>query len=229
MFCILVAHIKELVAIMKNIILFIVLTLSTSIVFGQKKSSQDVIASLEIGYGYKTYNQTFQNNFNTLGDFKFNKPLQTIGLMLSGRFTYGASGHFTGHFSYNQNIPQPIVINDTNKCQVTGFNFGFGIGRDIFAKMENFDLILCGGINTGRLRLFNNEITRQKNPYFSPKISLQPRVKIKNISISLTVEYDYDVSKPTWRKTFFSNTDKTSIDRLNQTGLTTIVGIGYAL
>ena len=55
---------------MRNIILFIILIFFSSFAFGQKKN-EDKIASFEICYGYKTLNQNFQNNLNTIGNFEF--------------------------------------------------------------------------------------------------------------------------------------------------------------
>ena len=149
--------------------------------------------------------------------------------MYNGWLTIGARGHINGNLYYSQIIPQTILINNTNKCNVTGFNVGASFGRDLFGKTEKFDLMINFGFNSGRLRLYENELTRQKNPFFAPKIGLQPRVKMGKLVISLTIEYDYDISKSTWRKTFFANSNKINIDKLKQTGLTTFIGIGYAL
>ena len=165
---------------MKKRILVIILAFLSSFLFAQKKNA-DQIASIEICYGYKTLNQNFQNNLNTIGNFKFNKPLQTIGILLNSQLAYAARGHASGNVYCNQIIPQAIILNGINKCNVTGFNFGASLGRDLCRKVKNFDLMLNIGFNTGRLRLTGDELTRQKNPYFAPKIALQPIVKNRQV------------------------------------------------
>ena len=186
---------------MRKIILLSTFIFLSTTFFGQTKdtsSTDGEIASIEICYGYKTLNQNFQNNFNTTSNFKFKNPLQTIGVIYSSLLNVSRATVFYGAFYYNQIIPQAILINGANKCNVTGFIFGASFGRDLFDKSEKFDLTLTGGFNTGRLRLYGDELMRQKNPFFAPKIALQPKIRIKKIAISLTIEYDYDISKSTW-------------------------------
>lgn len=192
-------------------------------------AQKNTISSIEVCYGYKMLNQNFKNNFNTLGNFKLAAPLQTIGLSYNEELEVNVKGHFFGNFYYNQIIPQAVLVNGLYKCNVTGFTLGAAWSYDLFGKAKNFDLMLNAGFNTGRLRFYGDELTRQKNPYFAPKIGLQPKIRIKKIAISLTVEYDYDISKSTWRKTLFANSNKVNIDKLSQTGLTAFIGIGYAI
>jgi len=218
---------------MKRIIyLFAVLFLFLLTFYGQTKDTSSTggeISSIEICYGYKTLNQNFQNNFNTTNNFKFKNPLQTIGVIYSSLLNVSRGAVFHGTCYYNQIIPQAVLINGINKCNVTGFIFGASFGRDLFSKSEKFDLILSGGFNTGRLRFYGDELARQKNPFFAPKIAVQPKIRIKKIAISLTIEYDYDISKSTWQRTYFSNSNKIIIDKLHQTGLTTFIGVGYVI
>lgn len=179
-------------------------------------------------YGYRSSFQSFYNQLNTTNNFKFNKPLQTLGIGMSGEFNISRADNFNGHFIYSQIIPQTIHIKDTIKCKITGFIFSFAYGRTLLtAKSGIFNLGFYLGFNTGRLRMYGNELVRQKNPFFSPKIGLQPKIKLGHIDFTFIFEYEYDISKSDWKRTLFSNNDKVSLNNLRQTGITAQVGIGY--
>jgi hypothetical protein len=83
--------------------------------------------------------------------------------------------------------------------------------------------------STVSLRMYGNELVRQKNPFFSPKVGLQPKIKLGKIAVSLIIECEYDLSKSDWRRTLFSNNDKVYINNLRQTGITGQLAIGYVL
>ena len=192
----------------------------------------------EVNYGYKTLTNSFDHNFNTINNFTLGKPLQTIGVRVNVANIPNTTEDkktttktFFGNYDlyYNQIIPQPVYVNGIYKCNITGFVLGYGAGFDFFKKLKALHLIANFGLNTGRLRLYGNELTRQKNPFFAPKFGLQPRVIIGKLSISLTAEIDYDISKPEWRRTYFANTNKVNINTLLQTGFSTFFSVGYLI
>lgn len=215
----------------KKVIVLIIFIAFSNVLLAQaskkdtlKPRSQKATNTIALCYGYKMLDQNFYSNFNTLPNFSFGKPLQTIGVSMTEWWSVGARGARNNYLYYNQFIPQTIVVNN-NTCKITGFVFGFSMGADLLRKSKHFDLLLNGGFNTGRLRLYNNNLVKEKNPFFAPKISLQPRVCLNKLVISLTMEYDYDISKARWL--FTGGT--ANLNSLKQSGFTTFINIGYAL
>ena len=212
---------------MKTILLTILILISY-LVTAQKGSSASS-TSFDLYYGYRPSFQNFYNKLNTTSKFDLNQPLQIIGIGISGQFIVTRGNNFFGHFIYNQVIPKDIILNDTIKCKITGFNFSYGYGDAITSKTGLFSLYYYAGFNTGRLRTYGNELARQKNFYFSPKIGLQPKIKIKNIAISLIIECDYDITNANWKHNTFSSRNQTKINKFRQSGITGQLGIGYII
>lgn len=194
-----------------------------------KKHEHDLF--IDAYYGYRSYSQNFYNQLNTPGSIKLNGPLRVIGAGAGLHFsTLGSGGHgFSGveHVIYSQIIPQEIYIQDTLKGKITGGVFSLDFGKQLKSKIAILDYYI--GFNTGRLRIYDNELIRQKNLFFSPKIGIRPRIKYGKIALVAIVEYEYDISKTKWSKTFFATSNKAAISGLRQSGLTTEVGIGYAI
>jgi hypothetical protein len=61
----------------------------------------------------------------------------------------------------------------------------------------------------------------------SPKISIQPKVIIKRISISAMFEAEFDVSDPAWKKPIFERKDSYLLQPFHQTCYTGLISIGY--
>jgi hypothetical protein len=140
-----------------------------------------------------------------------------------------SSRTYYSHILYTQVIPQPLFINDTIKCKVTGGILNVAWGGFFRSQSKKFYFNYYVGFNTGRLRFYGDEIVRQKNPFFSPKLGIQPKISIGRFNISVLVEAEYDVSKTSWRRMTNSNKDKINIDKFRQTGITTLVGMSYRL
>lgn len=212
---------------MKTIVLLFLFFFSSYLI-AQKDSSVST-TSFDLYFGYRPSFQSFYNQINTTSKFDLNTPLQIVGIGISGQFIVTRGDNFFGHFIYNQVIPKDITLNDTIKCKITGFNFSYGYGDAITSKTGLFSLYYYAGFNLGRLRTYSDELARQKNFYFSPKIGIQPKIKIKNIAISLIVECDYDITNPNWKHNTFSSRDQTKITKLRQSGVTGQIGIGYII
>lgn len=185
--------------------------------------------SFDLYFGYRPSFQSFYNQLNTTNKFALDSPLQIVGIGISGQFVVTRGDNFFGHFIYNQVMPKDITINDSIKCKITGFNFSYGYGDAITSETGLLSLYYYAGFNTGRLRTYGNELAKQKNVYFSPKIGLQPKIKIENIAISLIIECDYDITNPNWKHTIFSGRDQTKINKLRQSGITGLISVGYIM
>jgi hypothetical protein len=183
--------------------------------------------SYDVYYGHRSYFQNFYNQLNTTKNIQFNKPIQTIGFGTSGRIIDDKNGNFYGHLIFNQVIPQSIIINNNINCKITGFVFSAAFGGG--PTYKKFSTYFYFGFNTGRLRMYGNELVRQKNAFFSPKIGLQPKIKFGKLALSLIFEYEYDVTNPNWKRTDFSNNNKINLTSFRQTGITAQLGVGYNL
>ena len=196
-----------------------------------KGSAQPLYGTNYILYGTRLPQNNFYNQINTLGKYNFGSPLQMIGIG-QGRYV-SFTGRYTSvwrivHYSYSQIIPQKIIISDTINCNVNGYVFSFSIAPfSLFKKSKFFSLHISYGFNSGRLRLSGNELVNQKNPFFSPMISIRPVVLIKKIKFTIRADYEYDISKPSWRRTYFTSKNKTDLDKFKQSGLTLFFGIGF--
>jgi hypothetical protein len=208
-------------------ITFLFIVLYTFTLTAQKK--HDAISSFDLYYGYRPQLHNFYNQLNTINDFNLGKPLQMIGIGSSGEYVYNMNGHFYGHLIYNQIIPQKLIVQDTLKGKITGFIFSFAYGGAITTKSEKFVLYYYLGLNTGRLRLYGANELNQKNPFLSPKIGIQPKIKLGNIALTFILDYEYDISSPNWRRTLFSSGNKVNLASLKQTGITGQFGIGYLM
>jgi hypothetical protein len=104
---------------------------------------------------------------------------------------------------------------------------GYGVGPSLSNPKKTINLNLYFGFNTGRSILAKNDFISQKNQFFSPKISLQPKFIIKRIAISLIVEAEYDISNPAWRQPKFERKGNYLLRPFNQTCITGLVSLGY--
>ncbi len=85
-----------------------------------------------------------------------------------------------------------------------GWHFGYDLGFDVFPKVRSIDLIVGLGFNTGRFKLTQQDqsgiVNVNTNPFFAPKITLEPRVVIKQLfCFSVRSEIMADVSSGSWR------------------------------
>jgi hypothetical protein len=192
------------------------------------------VVSLDLSAGYKSFDRSFQKQFNAIDNFSFSKPLQTVGLNFGGHFEdnqNGEEGHRESslYFSYSYILPQPVLLNDSVSCMVSGFSIGQAYGWDFLKENKNLDILLGLGANTGRTKFYRNNLARQQNFFFSPKVCLQPKIAIKKVVLTLTIEYEYDISNPNWKKAWFAKGEQIKLDRLRQNAFTTVFGIGYRL
>lgn len=178
-------------------------------------------------YGYRLQEQGFYDQLNTVKSIRLNSPLQLVGIRACDYLHQGKKMDILQNFSYTQVLPHTIQVQDTIKGKITGCVWGIGIGGLLISRHLNFHYYI--GFNAGRLRMHGNELIRQKNPFFSPKAGIQPWFKFGRMAITAIVEYEYDVSKTSWRRTWFANSNKVTVDRFRQTGLTAQLGVSFML
>jgi hypothetical protein len=119
--------------------------------------------SIDIYYGYRIYQNSFYNQLNTLNGAKTNEPPQIIGIGISGHNHLVGPWALQPIFAYYKIIPTKIYIEDTLNTKLSGFVFGFGLGKSLVTKNENLSISAYLGFNTGRTTLTKNEFISQKN------------------------------------------------------------------
>lgn len=193
--------------------------------------------SFDIIYGQKFYKNDFYNALNNQNNISLGGNPRFIGIQEAGTI-YLTKNHTWLRFNHYESfsailvkmIPVDIKINDSINAKLSGFNLGFPMfGYDFFPKQRAIDLILIVGANTGRLKLYNNDLIRSHNPYFSPKITIFPRITIKRFTISLLAEYEQDISKAGWKKMRFGKAGSFNVNGFDQTGYSFYFGIGYRI
>ena len=95
-------------------------------------------------------------------------------------------------------------------------------------RAKVFAISMNYGFNTGRLRLHGNEWARQKNPFFSPMLSMRMGITLfKKMVLTVRGDYEYDISSPNWRRTYFADKNKIDLEKYIQTGLTLFFCVGF--
>ncbi|MBI1836318.1 MAG: hypothetical protein HYR91_03535 [Flavobacteriia bacterium] len=198
---------------------------------GNTQSNNTIETTFDFIFGKKYFqNNIFSPSLNTMNKYELLSPLNYLGFGLTGSYVKNKKSYYDGHLEYTQIIPQKIYTTDSNQMNISGFNLGYGfLGRDLFRKSRTIDLIFSLGFNTGRLKVNALENGKYKNPYFSPMISINPRINFNKISIFGRVTYEYDISKSNWRHTNISNGPNVNLYPIKSTGLYAVVGIGVII
>ena len=184
-------------------------------------------STLDIYYGNSIFFNNFYNQLNYTDKVNFNLPIRQFGIGLSnfGWWSFGRNpGTFQTSFTYLLN--SKLTFQDTIQSKISGFSYSFSMGKDVIKKSKYFKLNTYIGFNTGRTVLTELDDINLNNPFFAPKILLQPKVIIRRLCFSLLVDCSYDISNKNWKKTNNSKT-KYQLDKFDQSKLTLLFSIGY--
>jgi len=179
-------------------------------------------------YEHKIYLTNFQNQINSTGDLKFSQPSYFISIGSADEHIVSQNYQLFGYYLYSFHIPQEITINDTTQQRIRGYNFKFSIAGQGIINRKHYQAFLTEGINTGRLKLINNEREKLKNPIVSPYIGLVLRATFGGFTFFTIAQFDYDLSSKKWKKLWFSDRQKIGVPGLKQHGLTLSFGINYS-
>lgn len=212
--------------------LLLILIFGYFISYGQDSTEveyRDDIFSLDIIYGHYLLKNNFNSKINSQNNFSFSNPIQTLGISFSGAYKRGERHDYAIHLSYSQVIPQQIIINDAIKSEINGFIFGLNmLGKDLLPRSKNANCIVGFGFNSGRLRVSSEGYKQQKNPFFSPTLSIQPKINIGPIALSIRYDYSFDISKSNWRSVNFTNKSNVlNLTPLKQTGGIIYLSMGW--
>lgn len=209
------------------------------LVLGQRNSRD--IPSIDLIYGFRTLNRPMfgpdvEKRYSTFSNFGWSSPLQFIGagITLLGDSLDTDGKYFIGNAQICGYLPQRINLSDSLTAKSKGFNFGLTLfGLDAFPKSKNVDLIFNLGFDAGRI-LLTNPGMKQRNLYFAPKLSIQPKFKMGPVALSLCAEYGYDLTKDKWRKTWFGPGHQNNLTPYSNkmgglSGLSWFVTLGYVI
>jgi hypothetical protein len=127
-----------------------------------------------------------------------------------------------------QIIPQKLIITDSiAPVTLTGFNYAMDVVNVSFFKHSKALRLKFGlGFNTGRLKLYNENIKKQ-NPFFAPQLTMQFNYSIKQLVLNFGAAYFYDISNPHWQNPYVFAGKGAVLNSANQTGFRCTVGIGW--
>lgn len=182
------------------------------------------------------FDKGLKKEYSTFSNFAWTSPLQFVGvgITLLGDSIDTGGKYFIGNAQIVTYLPQRIDVNDSLRATSKGFNIGLTfLGMDAFPRVKLFDLIFNFGFDAGRILLISNGI-HQRNLYFAPKISIQPKVKMGPVALSFFAEYGFDLTKDKWRKTWFGPSHQNNLNPQSNkiggiSGVTWFIALGYVL
>jgi len=210
-----------------KIYLIVILTVLVSFKNYAQSDSSSATSSLDLMYGYRVFNTNFNNQLNTTKHFNFKTPIQLAGIEISDEHYINKNLDYYGHLSYCQIIPQNIHLQNTY-CKLGGFIFGLDYGFSLGFNRK-FKVLMGAGFNTGRTKVFGRDFLDQKNPFFSPKVCIQPKVTIKTLVLSIRAEYDFDISNTQWQKTSSKSVNTFMLGNFKQNCFTAFFCIGMLI
>lgn len=194
-----------------------------------EKTSRTGTHSLDLYAGSLAYQDNFYNQLNTGEKLNFSLPAQLIGLGISGFEWRIGPTYFILQMDAQKYLPQYITVYDTIQATYSGARFGMGAGKYVSSTNGNRSITCYLGFYSGRSTLKNkNDIAVQKM-FFCPKISIQPKLMIENVALSLTITAQGDVSSLKWVPTYRQGKQDIPLANMSQTGISAMLGIGYRL
>lgn len=184
--------------------------------------------TLDLYYGTRIYSNNYYNQLNTVERTSLSTPPCVVGIGISGYdHLLPRSRRLRTLANYYKVIPATIKVQDSLSTTLSGFVCGLALGPSFSNLKKTLNLNIYLGFNTGRTTLINNDYISQKNPFFSPKISIQPKVIIRRFAISLIAEAEYDLSNPAWKAKRWNQKAVHPLSSFHQTCYTGLISIGY--
>jgi len=138
------------------------------------------------------YGKTLTNDVSSIG-FSFKKTIWVNRLLIHD-----------SHLTFQYIIPETHVFSDSLEFKLQGYHLGLDFCKDLFPGSKVFDCLIGLGFSTGRQKLLRKDLAikntylKYTNPFFSPKIILEPTLVIGPLCFSIRGEYLIDISNPNW-------------------------------
>jgi len=187
--------------------------------------------SLDILYGNSILVGHYTNEFNTLKKIDFNLPIRQIGLGLSNLgycFGPGLSMEATFETNYRQFLKESMYLDKNNIGTVSGFLYSLGVGKPFFKRAKHLRVNICVGFTLGRTRFQTASGDVFTNPVFSPEITIQPKLFVKRVCLSLYTKYLHDTGDKAWKQKN-NRLSTLNLSEFDQSQLIVCLALGYCL
>lgn len=185
--------------------------------------------SLDLSFGYLAYQDNFYQQLNTGEQLNFNLPPQLVGIGVSGYNLLIGPTYFILQMDAQKYLPQFITLHDTIQATYSGARFGLGAGKRLASADGNYSLSCYLGFYSGRSTLKGRDFVSVQKPFFCPKISIQPKLFIRNVALSLTITAQGDISSLKWFPAYRNGKHDVPVANMSQTGISALLGLGYRL
>jgi len=190
-------------------------------------------SSLDFGAGMPNCDFSQMNNsFEPTYGSRIESRFTCVGITYKGTLQAGSQWTSDALFSIQYYIPKNYLFSDSLSFTLSGYQIGTTCCKDIFSQAQHFDLLAGIGFSIGRLALsrqddiFASASGKYTNPFFSPKVIVEPRVLFGPISLAFRSEYLFDVSKNDWRR---KNEALPLIGKAAATGFSAQIVLGFRL
>ena len=169
--------------------------------FTSGHSSLDFSAGMVNG-DFSQMNNSFESAYGSRIESRFT----CVGITYKGTLQAGSQWTSDALFSIQYYIPKIFLFSDSLSFTLSGYQIGAACCKDIFSQAQHFDLLAGAGFSVGRLALNRQDDTyasasgKYTNPFFSPKVIVEPRVLFGTISLAFRSEYLFDISKYNWHR-----------------------------
>jgi len=169
--------------------------------FTSEHSSLDCSAGM-VNCDFSQLNQSLESSYGS----RIDSRVTSVGITYKGNLQAGSQWTSDALFSVQYYLPEKISFNDSLSFISSGYQIGAACCKDIFSQAQHFDLLAGAGFSVGRLALNRQDDTyasasgKYTNPFFSPKVIVEPRVLFGTISLAFRSEYLFDISKYGWHR-----------------------------
>ena len=187
------------------------------------------LGGFTLDYGQKFFNDDFNGNLKSINNIESNRlSIETISISVMSSVHFAARMKTIGYFRFSYVLPKRVMIDSVSQ-NIRGFNLTMPLLGQRLIDKKYFGMFLFQGVQFGRLKLVDESNRKMKNMTIAPYVGLMSKINFSKYCLSLSAQYDYDVSSTKWKKQWFHKGQDVSFDGLRQSGLTFSVGIGRNL
>lgn len=195
----------------------------------RRAAALNSMMSIDAYYGTIVYKDDFYKQLNTGKSFGLNTPPTFVGIGMSGFNYLIGPTYFVYQLDAQKYLPQQIIINDSTKSVFSGASFGIGIGKCLSSPKGNLSITYYLGFNSGRCTLTNSENISAQKQFFCPKVSLQPKLMIRRLAVSMVIAAQGDITSAKWLPKYSGGRNEVPINGFYQTGFIGMLSLGYRI
>jgi len=145
------------------------------------------------------------NNYESIYGQQINEGIASFGVSIKGDLWMNAYLLFDANLSVEYYLPAEYNFSDSLKFRLSGYRIGSVWSKDILYKSEHLDFLVGIGFSFGRISLIRSDNSyfaqsgKYTNPFFCPKVVIEPRFLFGPLSIAFRGEYLSDISNYSWR------------------------------